>query len=989
MKRHRISSLVGPRTRVAGAVAATLAWCAVYAQEQPAASQQIQEVTVTGSRIQGITNANSPSPISVTTAEDILKTGATNIEDVLSRMIGPDFGNGGVSSASNNGGIGLSVVGLRNLGPPRTLILIDGQRLIGTYSGTTEVVDLSAVPLAMVDRIEVLRDGASSIYGADAIGGVINIITKKHAEGATFDASYGQTGHTDDQTKNLMGSIGVNSDRGNLLVAASWDHEDPVQQSARSYAEDPHLGGPAEGGSTYRSQLDTLQDENSNNIWINNTLYSLKNPAAAAFLPNDVYLTGAGKIKLNAGAPGWNYLSQGLDRKQISYSGHYDITPAVTFVSEAFFTDRDSLTSLRPEPLLGDSIATSTFPGFFVPSFAPGYPTGVEGAYGFAAFLTPDQFGPRRYDSDSQTYRIRNGVEGNFTIADHKYNWEAGYIDQHNSTTFVTKNEGNFEHLAQLTGLVNCVDVPGGCTTLATPIHTSNYDPVTNPVTTMITSIPTVQPNWFGGPSGIFTPAQVAYLTWNNTDRRTSTERVTYGDVNGDVFALPAGEIRAAIGAEHRDEFLADNPDILVQEGWGPNQSLPTAGGYNVSSVYAELNVPILKDLPGVESLTSDLSGRRDHYSTFGNATTYKFGVEYTPIEDVRLRGSISTGFRAPNVAELFGGTAISDLTASGDPCDTRAAGYNGNANVGTGILTAGSTCAKAVNNGNAVTNFQSGNNSQTDEQQQVEVGGNPGLSPEKSNNWGLGLVLTPRMAQGLSLAVDYYNIRISNTVLTSGIVGATSVDTVLEGCYGPQQNEAYCSLIQRNAQGTIIQINSLAANFGIARVTGIDYQLTYDTSALTLPIPGNFKFDLQVSEQFTNTQTNADGSISSYTGAFQYSNESIEPKFKGLMAIDYGLGGFTLHYDARYLERVTNFDGSAPTYGNEIPAYVYHNLSGSYKLKNVKYVKEATIVIGVDNVADKDPPFVNGDSICKCNSLAGPYDMVGRFFYARLSTKF
>ncbi|MEJ0007173.1 MAG: TonB-dependent receptor [Steroidobacteraceae bacterium] len=119
---------------------------------------------------------------------------------------------------------------------------------------------------------------------------------------------------------------------------------------------------------------------------------------------------------------------------------------------------------------------------------------------------------------------------------------------------------------------------------------------------------------------------------------------------------------------------------------------------------------------------------------------------------------------------------------------------------------------------GAAVTNFQSGNNSQTDEQQQVEVGGNPNLSPEKSNDWGLGLVLTPRAVQGLSLAVDYYNIRISNTVLTSGIVGATSVDTVLEGCYGPQQNTAYCNLIVRNAQGTIIQVNSLAANFGIAR---------------------------------------------------------------------------------------------------------------------------------------------------------------------------
>jgi iron complex outermembrane receptor protein len=985
-----IRNPVAQAVRLALFTGAIAAWAPAMADTAPTEMAAVEEVVVTGSRIQGVTNENNPSPISVATADQIAMTASTNVEDILARMIGPDF-TSGITNASNNGGDGLSVVGLRNLGPARTLILVDGQRLISTYSGTTEVTDLSSVPVSMIERVEVLRDGASSIYGADAIGGVINIITKRHGEGATFDGTFGESGHSDGKTKDLAGSVGVNSDKGNIMVAVSWDKSDPIQQYDRSWAIDPHLGGPGEGGSAYRSQLDTLQDENSSNIWVNGLQTTIHDRTVAGSLPNDTFLTGGNKYKLDAGSPGWNYLTQGLDRKQISLNSHYDLSDYVTFVTSGFFTDRTAEGSLRPEPLLGDSIATSIFPGFFVPGFAPGYAAATAGGgyspYGFAAFLTPDQYGPRRYESDSETYRIRAGFEGKFG---NDFHWEAGFVDQHNTTISIVYNEGNFEHLAQITGLINCVDVPGGCTPVA-PTHTSNYDPVANPVTTVVTSIPTVSPNWFNGPGGIFTPAQIAYLTWDNTDRRTSTERVSYADVNGGLFSLPAGEVKAALGVEHRDEFLSDTPDILVQEGWGPNQSTPTAGGYNASSIYAEVNAPILKDVFLAKSLTIDMSGRYDKYSTFGTATTYKFGVNYSPIEDVRFRGSISTGFRAPNVAELYGGTAVSDISASGDPCDTRAAGYNGNTNVGQGVLTAGSTCSKAVAGGAAVTNFASANNNQTDQQQQVLVGGNPGLSPEKSNDWGAGVVLTPSYVQGLSLAADYYNIRIANTVLTSGIVGATSVDTVLLGCYGPAQNQAYCDLIHRNSAGTIIQVDSIASNFGVARVTGIDYQLTYDTARahLDMPIPGTLRFDLQLSQQYTNSQTNADGTISQYNGAFQYSIEGIEPRFKGIASLDYTVGPVTAHWDTRFIEHTVNFDGSAPAFGNEIGNYYYHAISAAYTLKDAGPLKSARVIVGVNNLFDKDPPFLTSDSICKCNSLGGPYDVIGRYFYGRVSLKF
>jgi iron complex outermembrane recepter protein len=971
----------------AGTLACGASYAAAPADAAPEnAATNVQEVVVTGSRIQGLTNAESPTPLGVYTSEEIALTKATNLEDILGKMQGISLN---TTLASNNGGGGSSNVALRDLGVSRTLILIDGQRLIPVFGATFAVPDLNSIPISMVDRIEVLRGGASSIYGADAIGGVVNIITKRNFEGVQFDGSYGAP--TDKgggaQTVNLHGTMGVNSEAGNLAVSVGWDKINPLEQAARGWAVDPHLGANyGEGGSTYRSQLNVLQDENSHAIWIGGTQYDLTNPNTSGLVPNTAFLPGISRLKLNAGAPGWNYLNQGLDRKQINLSGHYDIAPNTRFVVEGFFTDRTAQGSLRPEPLLGDTIANTTFRGFYVPDYAPGNTTGNY----ITAFLTPDQFGPRRYENNSQTYRIRTGFEGD--IGDTGFRWEVGFVDQHNRTNNITHNEGNFEHLAEISGQINCIDVPGGCSPAsAAQIASSKAAVAAGIQSAVVTSVPTVMPNFFNGPN-IFTPAQIAYLTWNNTDVNTSTERYEYATLSGTLFNLPAGPLRAAIGAEHRNEFAQDTPDALVQEGWGPNQSGPTGGGYNVKSTYIEFNAPILKDLPGAKDVTLSPSGRYDKYDTFGSAVTWKLGLDWQVHESARVRGYYATGFRAPSVSELYAGQGLSDLTADGDPCDTRAAGFNGNSNVGKGVLSAGSTCSKAVAGGAAVSNFASPTNNQTAQQQQVLQGGNPGLNPEKSFQYGFGVVLTPPWVQGLTGSVDYYNVRIDNTILTGGIVNATSVDAVLLGCYGPAQNTAYCSLIKRDpVSGAITSIGSLNGNFGIARATGIDYELGYDTrkAQLSLPVPGSFNFDLQLEEQYKNTQSNADGSLSSFVGFFQYENEGINPHWKGLATIEYNLGPATVHWDTRYIEGMQNFDGGPRRAGNEIPSYYYHNLSVAYDLSNLGTVKNLHLVAGVNNLFDKAPPFLSGDSICKCNTLAGPYDVIGRFVFVRASTKF
>ena len=942
------------------------------------ANESLEEVVITGSRIKGVSNADSPSPVSVVTAAEIALTKATNVEDVLSRMQGVSVG---ATMASNNGGAGVSTVSLRDLGSQRTLVLIDGQRLIPIFYGSTSSTDLNSVPVAMVERIEVLRDGASSIYGADAIGGVVNIITKKHSDGVSLDAGYGETSHSDGKTTNLSATVAANSDRGNVMVAATWDKQDPIIQSARAWGVATHGDDPNfPGGSTYRSQLNTLQDEYSSRIWIGGTQYSRKDPNVVSLLPHVAYLPGSGRVKLNAGA--WNDIQQGIDRKQISFSSHYNLLGSVYLVADGFYVDKTTEGALRPEPLLGDAIATTAYAGLVIPTYAPGNTTGAA----ITAFLTPEQFGPRQYDNHASTSRMHVGFDG--TVG--KFDWQVGFVDQHNTTADVTHNEGNFNALAQMTGAISCIDVPGGC---RAP-NASEIAYYTGAGLAVPGRVPVAMPNFFNGPY-MFTTNQVKYLTWDNTDSNVSTERYSYANIGGSLWNLPAGAIRGTIGAEHRNEYEKDTPDILVQQGWGPNQSAPTGGGYNATSFYGELYVPAFKDLPFAKALNLTPSGRHDKFDTFGTADTYKLGLEWTITDAARVRGSYSTGFRAPQVAELFSGQVISDLTANGDPCDTRAAGYNGNSNVGLGVLTAGSTCAAAVGNGTALSEatnpFHSGNNEQTAQQQQVAIGGNPNLKPEKSKSFGYGLVLTPGFVPGFTFAVDYYNIRIDNTVLTGGVVGATSVDAVLQGCYGPQQNQAYCALIKRGPTGTIVQINSLNDNFGVAKVSGIDFQLGYDTgrAGVHLPFPGDLHFDIQAEKQYKNTQSNADGSLSSYVGTFQYSSEAFHPRWKGLVGIDYTAASWGIHWDSRYYASVANFDDlTNRVYGNFLPAIWYHAISGYYNIPGTGF-KKARITFGVNNLLDKDPPFLGQDSICKCNTLAGPLDTVGRYMFTRLSMQF
>jgi outer membrane receptor protein involved in Fe transport len=965
------------------------AQAAATADSSDATAAPNDDVVVTGSRIRGVTSLTSAAPISVTTAAQIEQTKSGSVEEILQRMIGPDPNS--TMAGTNNGGDGASNVSLRYLGAARTLVLIDGTRLIPTgATGVANLPDLNNIPVNMIERVEVLRDGASSIYGADAIGGVVNIILKKDAHGISFDGGFGAAQHGGGREYHLGTTFAASSDRGNIMVSLNWEHRDAIDGYQRAWANDPHIGSVAEGGSAYRSQLDADQAEGpvvlkqatvvngtllaagttvSGLVGVNGQFYTRTNAVLATLLPNTVYLPNVGVVKLNANGSKqypWNTLAGGADRKQAGFSGHYDLTDGVTAFFDGFFTKRTSEQLLRPEPLLGDTIQAGIFPGYIIPANAPGNPT--TGAY--AAYLTPVQFGPRDYKQDAQTYRARVGLRG--TILSN-FDWEIAGVEQNSTENLAIGNSGNFDHLAQIQGNFPCLDVPGGCTN----------------------GLPNVQPDYYGSPTAIFSPDQLAYLKYTRHDITHESERYVYANITGPLFKLPGGDAAISVGGEYRGEHFDYTPDPLTVEGYTANPSEATTGGYQVGAVYAELRLPILADVPFFKSLDITPSGRYDHYSNFGTAWTYRIAGNWQVVSDLRVRASFSTAFRAPQVFELFGGHYLSDNGASGDPCETNLnlgkGAYAANSNVGSGVLTAGSTCSKAVANGAAVTNFTSPLDLIPGSQIPDLQGGSSALQPEKARSINLGVVLTPRFVPGLTIVSDFFRTRVRNTILAGGIAANFGQDLILNQCYGPTQNEAYCGLIHRNASGVIYQIDSLNANAGTQTVKGLDFEVSYDTlHHFDLPmIPGSLRLDVQVSHLIEDNQVDLLGNTTKYAGFFDTDLEQIFPKWRVFANADYSLSRFTLHYDVRVDSKMTNYDGSDKQDGNYIHPYWIHSLSASYTMGDWGVFNRVKLVVGVDNLFDKDPPFIAGDSTCKCNSIGGPYDFTGRFFYTRLSTSF
>jgi iron complex outermembrane receptor protein len=978
-------ALIGAALALSAATLALSTAGTAVAQDQPTASPvPMEEIVVTGSRIR-TSDVTAANPLTVVTAQQIQQTEAVSIEQYFRKLPDVDF-TGGVTANDNNGGAGASLASLRNLGPQRTLILVNGVRFpLTDYQNNIsfDAVDTNNIPIQMIDHIEILKDGASSLYGADAIGGVINFITKKNFNGIETGGSVGETSYGDGLKHSEYVMAGGSFDRGNILINVSHDSQDPVIASARPWAVDQHteadinnfenlssrvtgavglIGSGAAQQSFYFPHGFGSGILSANAYKLGATNVGLGVKSGGGLSPLDLAIPGAGVFFNVLPAEG---LVEGLERTQANFSGDYEIAPNVKVVFDAFYTNRQSNELLNPEPL-GYNTPTPQFPlGLLSPALLPNgtanpfNPTNQPGAaakYGAAAVGTDVPIltrrfenGPRTYTDDINTYRLHVGLEG--TIYD-DYDWSLGYAYGKSAATYNVGNETNFYHVSQELGMNACgTAVLQGCSVA----------------------------NFFG--YNTLTKAQANYLSYTNTDTSQYDSQDVLGSISGPVpFVpeLPAGAIKGAVGFEYLTQSLFDHPDAVTAQGDGAVFTTPTQGGYSTASVYAEINIPILKDLDFAKSLDIDASARYDYNTTFGRALTHKVGVNWAVDDDIRFRGGNSTGFRAPQLKELYGGLSQGEFGGA-DVCQPGGT-FAGTAACLSAIKAAGAN-PKNVPVLNQITAL---------------TGGNPALHPEVSQEWTAGMVFTPTAVKGLAITVDYYTILIRNDI------SAYDVNLLQDACYGGTpylvtQAQA-CALVgpRLAGTGTLGPIKALNANIGAENTDGIDVSVAYSFSAeqIGLPLDGSFTIDGQAN--YLMHDDNIQGNVV-IGNAGTFNGDDGEPRWKALLTLGYAEDNWSVQWTSRYYGGLKDLDrtndcefgtlahcpsvGAGDFEGNETAGVFYHDISASYQFHPVN------VTVGVDNLFDKDPPFLFPTGQTNAAGSAG-YDFLGRFVYMKVSAK-
>jgi outer membrane receptor protein involved in Fe transport len=945
---------------VAVAAQPTKAW----AQAAPAAPVSTEEVVVTGSRLK-VNNATSENPVTVITAEDIAKTGSQTVEDVLQRL--PAIGASGIYATTNNGGEGASCTDIRNLGITRTLVLVNGRRFVHSGIFGVDCVDLNNIPLDLVERIEVLKDGASAIYGADAVAGVINIVLKKNYNGTVVHADGYISTHGDDRTGVLGFTTGHNFDHGNVTVSVDYLNREPVAQINRAWATPAISGDSVIGGVVIGSGIPPA-----------GRIFSDSN----CCLPGQVTVPGSGDLialgngkyaNYNRVLDAYNYgqeqyLNGGLEKWDFTGLGHYDINDNVTAYVETYFTHKETRTQLAAQPVTG-GLNSSLPDAFVVPAGNP-YLEQLFGADSGPVDLYKrvSEFGDRVNDNSTDTYQVTGGFEGSLG-----YGWDytTFFTYGRSDATIVSLNEVNFQKLEQEVGFeattptaaqVNAIEAYNLATYGAAFYNPSTFG-VYNP-NSCAGSPGCVQINPFG--PGAISSAGAAYAKFNETATSVFSLRTFGGSVtNNDLYDLPFGPLGVSLGAEHRREFGEYNPDSLVQSGVTlENSQEPTNGAFDTTEIFGELKIPILAHLPGAEDLHINLGGRFYDYNTFGSGETWKAGFNYTPITGIRFRGNIGDAFREPAINELYGGQALSFNTAT-DPC-AFASTYGGKA----GNVIA--KCASEIPGYNPATFQQLGNG-----QVQTITGGNPQLQPETARTETVGMVLEPPMVPRLSFTVDYWRTKIENSI------GSVATQDILDGCYTGSAPSFCADIAPRAAQNQLNTVSAVNMNLGVTKTSGIDFGGNY---TLLLPGYGSISFNDDFELLLTYVSQNLpNGPFINYAGLEQFTaNPTAQPLRRNVATVAWNYNDFTFTYTNRFAAHMGLYPESSYVSGIQLatgsPNIDYSDIDLTYGHGGL------TLNLGVQNLFDKDPPFLPDGAT---NTNVSFYDVLGRVVYIKTTYKF
>ena len=908
-----------------------------------------ETLTVTGSRI-ARNDAASLGPLTTVTSQDIAFAAPTSVGDVVQAL--PNVGVSLNSNGTQGTAFGVSSVNLRYLGSAegsgnRTLVLVDGHRWVNAVGGRgfRDFVDLNTIPLGIVERVEVLKDGASAIYGADAIAGVVNIQTRRKLDGFQLNVRAGITERGDNQNYsgylNWGGTAGIVS----ALVSLTYNDSKPLLTSSRPLTA--RALTPLTAPPTSPRGLFVLPGL-ANNAFFGTPAGFGNNAANALTRIPGVINTGPGNQADNGfrvarlPADDFNTMAQGIyaigPSKRYGAFGRltFELGDDLTARVEGLYNHRKS--SQLFSPFLLDIRGSNGFTISNDQAFNPfgtanGVPLANALAFSGNTFRIQRvavEVGNRNNIQEIETWRAAAGLDGKLHLLG-EWNWDAFLSYSRNKATFDAVNQINLESVFRSLASPAACAAAAGCTPL----------------------------NIFGE----ITPQMADYIRYNAHDEQTATQTDFTVNLSRELFDLPGGPVGLATGYEYRRESAVDVPDLFAST---PSTVLPlvggarqlpttaqsrdpTSGSYDLHEVYGELHLPILADVPGVYRLDVDAAARYSHYSTVGGKATMKVGAAYRPVKDFMLRGTYSQGFRAPSILELFQGRRVTNFQAV-DPCNLGGAGKPGCAGVP-------ATYHQNQFGSGAIAGVTSGNRD---------------LEAETADTFSAGAAFTPTFLPAFSLTVDWFRINVKNAI------AAQSAQQILNAC---ATTGNFCNLVNRAPSGEVVELTQAVVNLSRIEVEGIDATARY---ALRTGI-GRFEgaVDVAYLQRFRTFTPQPDGTILVDDRAgLSDQPRSTFPRWKGQASLRWFGDNVSAGWKTRYIGSSKDIPNNAVN-GGRITDVFYHDVQVDFDVPN----SEMKFAIGVDNLFDRQPPASAANN--PINFDIYTYDIRGRYYYVTLGLNF
>ncbi|HZN95558.1 MAG TPA: TonB-dependent receptor, partial [Myxococcales bacterium] len=796
--------------------------------------------------------------------------GRPSIGDILQSI--PQQSNG-INAQLNNGGDGSIRLDLRGLGAPRTLVLLNGRRFVSGGTGANTSVDLTTIPTFAIQRVEILKDGASAIYGSDAMAGVVNLITRKDYSGTEVSAFYGSSQQGDGTLLDLSATTGLVMQKGNVLVSGGFYRQWQVMAGRRSFSKFAWFYDFTSG------LVDTLGSSATPQGTI--TVFPGQQDGNATWNALVAANPGVRRFTLDAATQQWrpfrntgvteeggdfynfqpeNYLITPSQRANLFAVGEYRFNDSVRSYVEASYNNRSSRQQLAAEPLftLTDGLVVSRDNVYnpFGRDFDNITRRMVEA-------------GNRADTQDQSTFRVVAGVAGQLSLFDTSTPWRFDVSASYGRNQSVSLKEGRL-HRGKLADAVgpSFID-PAGEARCGVPGNEIEG---------------CVPLNLFGG-AGSIAEDQVASLIFTGTLRGLNEMLAAQTTVSGTLFRLGPGgaPVEMAAGYELRREHGALIPDPFTA-GAGSIPESELEGGFVTTEGYLELSVPVLAEAApggggnGRRILELNGAARAVSYSTSGTGgLTYRLGGRYSPVQDVNLRGTFSTALRAPDIVSLFSGTSESFAGVS-DPCSSGVPGQP---------RPQGTPVDRACDEKGIPDNhFDDRGILRT------RIGGNRDLQPETANVLTLGAVLQPRWAKDLSLSADYYNVVVQDAI---GVIGPA---TILDSCFPAEagRRPEHCSRIQRDANHLIAIIVDTITNVGGNWTSGIDLAARYEPKT---PL-GTFLIDADVTYLLAFTQELPGGRRLDARGNYDLSG--LYPEWKSTLGVAWMKDAFGAGVRLRYI---------------------------------------------------------------------------------------